>query len=212
MIEGIPEDLTPPAAADLWQTCVDRLAQDIPEQQFNTWIRPLSASVYADASKVVVSVANRFKLDWIRAQYASRIALLLEAIQGKLAERERTSDDGEDDEKVRVLMHGTAGNFREIMEVDPDEPFAANVLPVGDARIVNAAFPRTRARVEAHCAAAGLRAIAVDDVLTDLSRPFEREARVRIITERDPEALQLYRHSTAHLLAAAVLYFIICYA
>lgn len=49
-----------------------------------------------------------------------------------------------------------------ILAVDPDEPFAANVLPVGDARIVNAAFPRTRTRVEAHCASAGLRAIAVD--------------------------------------------------
>ncbi|MBL8261943.1 MAG: dimethylargininase [Xanthomonadaceae bacterium] len=52
-------------------------------------------------------------------------------------------------------------DFR-ILAVDPGEPFAANVLPVGDARIVNAAFPRTRSRVEAHCDAAGLRTIAVD--------------------------------------------------
>lgn len=49
-----------------------------------------------------------------------------------------------------------------ILAVDPDEPFAANVLPVGDARIVNAAFPRTRTLVETHCAMAGLRTIAVD--------------------------------------------------
>lgn len=49
-----------------------------------------------------------------------------------------------------------------ILAVDPEEPFAANVLPVGDTRIVNAACPRTRARIEAHCAAAGLRTIAVD--------------------------------------------------
>ena len=48
-------------------------------------------------------------------------------------------------------------------------------------------------------------AVVVDDRLTDLTRPFEADARVRIITERDPEALHLYRHSTAHLLAAAVL-------
>ena len=48
-------------------------------------------------------------------------------------------------------------------------------------------------------------AVVVDDRLTDLSRPFDGDARVRIITERDPEALHLYRHSTAHLLAAAVL-------
>ncbi len=48
-------------------------------------------------------------------------------------------------------------------------------------------------------------AVTVDDQLTDLMRPFEGDARVRIVTERDPEALHLYRHSTAHLLAAAVL-------
>ena len=32
-------------------------------------------------------------------------------------------------------------------------------------------------------------AVVVDDRLTDLTRPFEADARVRIITERDPEAL-----------------------
>jgi chromosomal replication initiator protein len=82
MIEGTPPDTPSTDVQSLWLACVDKLAQEIPEQQFNTWIRPLSASVSTDASKVVVSVANRFKLDWIRAQYASRIALLLEAIQG----------------------------------------------------------------------------------------------------------------------------------
>src|SRR5215469_15176187 len=41
--------------------------------------------------------------------------------------------------------------------------------------------------------------------LVDLAKPIERDAEVRILTERDPEALEVYRHSTAHLLAAAVL-------
>lgn len=48
------------------------------------------------------------------------------------------------------------------IEVADGEPFAANVLPVGDARLINAALPRTRERVEAFCVRAGLRAIAVD--------------------------------------------------
>jgi threonyl-tRNA synthetase len=48
-------------------------------------------------------------------------------------------------------------------------------------------------------------AVMVDDQLVDLSRPLDRSARVRIVTSKDPEALALYRHSTAHLLAAAVL-------
>ena len=82
MTEGTPDDLTPNAAADLWQTCVDRLAQDMPEQQFNTWIRPLVATVSPEGAKVVLQVANRFKMDWIRVQYAARISALLEAVRG----------------------------------------------------------------------------------------------------------------------------------
>jgi chromosomal replication initiator protein len=73
---------TAPFATNLWAGCVERLAQEIPEQQFNTWIRPLLATASADGSKVVINVANRFKMDWIRAQYAQRIAVLLEGIQG----------------------------------------------------------------------------------------------------------------------------------
>jgi len=47
----------------------------------------------------------------------------------------------------------------------------------------------------------------VNDELFDLDRPLESDAKVEILTARsgDPEALYVYRHSTAHLLAAAVL-------
>ena len=86
MTEGTPRFSTPaPAAAepgDLWAACLDRLAQEIPEQQFNTWLRPLQAQVSADGARVTVQVANRFKMDWVRAQYAARIAAALEAVQG----------------------------------------------------------------------------------------------------------------------------------
>jgi len=41
--------------------------------------------------------------------------------------------------------------------------------------------------------------------LIDLTRPLEKDTELRILTERDPEALGVYRHSSAHLLAAAVL-------
>src|SRR6184192_329668 len=41
--------------------------------------------------------------------------------------------------------------------------------------------------------------------LIDLTRPLEKDTKLRILTERDPEALGVYRHSSAHLLAAAVL-------
>jgi len=77
-------DATPLSASqDLWQACVDLLAQELPEQQFNTWIRPLAAVVAHDLSRITIQVGNRFKLDWIRAQYGSRIAALLEKISGR---------------------------------------------------------------------------------------------------------------------------------
>jgi threonyl-tRNA synthetase len=41
--------------------------------------------------------------------------------------------------------------------------------------------------------------------LVDLARPLEQDAELRILTERDPESLEVFRHSSAHLLAAAVL-------
>jgi threonyl-tRNA synthetase len=45
----------------------------------------------------------------------------------------------------------------------------------------------------------------VDGDLWDLTRPLEKDAKVEILTPKNPEALEVYRHSTAHLLAAAVL-------
>ncbi len=68
---------------DLWQSCVDQLAQELPEQQFNTWIKPLVADVAIDLSKVTIQVGNRFKLDWVRTQYAARIVALLEKVAGQ---------------------------------------------------------------------------------------------------------------------------------
>ncbi len=47
-------------------------------------------------------------------------------------------------------------------------------------------------------------AAAVDDRLVDLTFRLEKDAKVRLITSDSPEGLTIYRHSTAHLLAAAV--------
>jgi chromosomal replication initiator protein len=74
-------------SADLWQRGCERLAAELPEQQFNTWIRPLPAAEvteHGDSGAVaVLRVPNRFKLDWIRNQYAGRIEALLTELAGK---------------------------------------------------------------------------------------------------------------------------------
>ena len=102
MTEGNPHTLAAGSALSagdsLWQTCIEQMAQEMPEQQYNTWIRPLAGQVCEDFSKVTIFVANRFKLDWVRAQYAGKIAALLERIYGQpiqvelaLAQREATA-------------------------------------------------------------------------------------------------------------------------
>src|ERR1051325_7436790 len=45
----------------------------------------------------------------------------------------------------------------------------------------------------------------VNGDLWDMKRPFEADAKLQILTPKNPESLEVYRHSTAHLLAAAVL-------
>ena len=45
----------------------------------------------------------------------------------------------------------------------------------------------------------------VNGQLFDLTRPFEGDSKLEILTSKNPETLEVYRHSTAHLLAAAVL-------
>ena len=78
-------------------------------------------------------------------------------------------------------------------------------LPDGSSRSVPAGTP-VRAVAEGispRLAKAALAAV-VDGRLVDLTYPLESDASVRLVTADSPEALALHRHSTAHLLAAAV--------
>src|SRR4029079_12005572 len=78
-------------------------------------------------------------------------------------------------------------------------------LPDGSQQQIAAGAPvrDVAAAISPRLAAAAL-AASVNDKLVDLSCPLTSDASVRLITDRSPEALHLYRHSTAHLLAAAV--------
>jgi threonyl-tRNA synthetase len=78
-------------------------------------------------------------------------------------------------------------------------------LPDGSTKEVESGAP-VRAVAEAispRLADAALAAF-VGDKMVDLTYPLTENAPVRIVTNKSPEALELYRHSTAHLLAAAV--------
>jgi threonyl-tRNA synthetase len=78
-------------------------------------------------------------------------------------------------------------------------------LPDGSSRPVPAGATAgdVAAVISPRLAKAALAAV-VDDRLVDLSFPLHDGSRIRLVTADSPEALALYRHSTAHLLAAAV--------
>lgn len=63
-------------SVDLWQQCIESLRDELPAQQFNTWIRPLQAE--ADGEDLRVYAPNRFVLDWVNEKYLTRLMELLD--------------------------------------------------------------------------------------------------------------------------------------
>jgi chromosomal replication initiator protein len=61
--------------ASLWTRCVRALEAELPEQQFNTWVRPLQALERPGALKLLAP--NRFAVDWINANLLGRIGELM---------------------------------------------------------------------------------------------------------------------------------------
>jgi len=63
---------------------------------------------------------------------------------------------------------------------------------------------RQVAESDGHGLALAALAARVNGAIWDLDRPLDADATVAILTERDPDALEVLRHSSAHILATAV--------
>jgi chromosomal replication initiator protein len=59
----------------LWQSCLHVLEQELSQQQFNMWIRPLQ--LHSSDQLITLYAPNRFVLDWVRDKYMDRISELL---------------------------------------------------------------------------------------------------------------------------------------
>lgn len=60
---------------EFWQTCASRLQQELTPQQFSAWIKPLAPLDFEDG-RLRIAAPNRFKLDWVKTQFAARITTL----------------------------------------------------------------------------------------------------------------------------------------
>ncbi|AZS51531.1 chromosomal replication initiator protein DnaA [Entomomonas moraniae] len=61
---------------ELWQQCINILGDELPSQQFNTWIRPLQVDVNNE-SELIIYAPNRFVLDWVNEKYFDRLQQLI---------------------------------------------------------------------------------------------------------------------------------------
>jgi threonyl-tRNA synthetase len=108
-------------------------------------------------------------------------------------------------ENIRIKLPD--GSEKELPKGATALDVAKSISPrLADAAIVAKARPlHSQAGEGARPTQAVLPPSASDGDLIDLTRPLNKDTDLRILTEKDPEALGVYRHSSAHLLAAAVL-------
>ena len=67
-------------SSSLWGRCVQQLRSDLPEQQFNTWIRPLQA--VEEAQVIRLLAPNRFVVDWVNSNCLDRITAFFREAPG----------------------------------------------------------------------------------------------------------------------------------
>ncbi|MDO9023714.1 chromosomal replication initiator protein DnaA [Zwartia sp.] len=61
---------------EFWQSCVTHLEQEFPPQQISAWIRPLVPLAFDETkAQLRLSAPNRFKLDWVKKNFAQKIEI-----------------------------------------------------------------------------------------------------------------------------------------
>lgn len=63
-----------------WDDCLELLQQEIPVEQFNMWLKPLSSSF--DGSVLTLYAGNHFVLDWVKENYHGRVTAVLKTLYG----------------------------------------------------------------------------------------------------------------------------------
>ncbi len=91
-----------PGESSLWTRCIRNLQAELPEQQFNTWIRPLQA-VEQDG-QIRLLAPNRFVVDWLQEHYIGRI---LEIVNGAGADAEVVVEVGSREPSAEPAASGS---------------------------------------------------------------------------------------------------------
>ena len=122
--------VAPQPLTDPWQHCLNRLSGDIPQQQFNTWIRPLRAEWRE--SGLVLAAPNRFIRDFVMEKYLPLIhTYLLDVVAPAAAQASVTVQSGQPTapSSVTPIASGAAQALSRPAEAPPRPAPAALVSP-----------------------------------------------------------------------------------
>ena len=122
--------VAPQPLTDTWQHCLNRLGGDIPQQQFNTWIRPLRAEW--QETGLVLAAPNRFIRDFVAEKYLPLINTYLLDVVAPAAAQAFVTVQGEQSAAPSSVTSNTSGAAQTLsrpVEAPPRPTPAALVSP-----------------------------------------------------------------------------------
>ncbi|WP_260293415.1 chromosomal replication initiator protein DnaA [Sedimenticola hydrogenitrophicus] len=118
---------------NFWSKCTDRLEHDLPQQQFNTWIRPLQS--VEDAHSIRLLAPNQFVLNWVQNHYLGDITEYLQSIAGANAPTISLEIGSKATVQPAVEAHPEAPSHRRLqgartnVRQSEDSPMPSNLNP-----------------------------------------------------------------------------------
>ena len=108
----------------IWQQCVRSLQDELPSQQFNTWIRPLQ--VETNSHQIQLLAPNRFVRDWVNNKYLERIAEIVAETSGQSIEVNLEISSSKKPSERRVIE---STSQRPINSMPPTPSRLGNIAP-----------------------------------------------------------------------------------
>ncbi len=134
-------------SVELWQQCVELLRDELPAQQYNTWIRPLQVEAQGDELRVYAP--NRFVLDWVNDKYLDRLLELLSERANGLAPALSLLIGSKRAHSTRAVAGPAQGgsqpaNAGATLSAEPPHALHAPATTVQSAAVVNSPVPAPR--------------------------------------------------------------------
>jgi chromosomal replication initiator protein len=186
--------------SELWPRVLAHLSNELPEQQVNTWLRPLQAVEEDGVLRLLAP--NRFAVDWVQANAAERIGSLLRADPGTSGLRV-VVEIGSRGSNGSETVHGRHGAGNGASAVRSPAPRAS--LQIGARLNPESTFERFVEGKSNHFAKAAAMQVAENPGTaynplfiyggTGLGKTHLMQAVGHVILQRDPQARVAYVHS-----------------